>query len=82
MKLLTYLGPWCCEKGRELGVQVCPECEKLNQLWSKCLGISDEEWQARANGKPFIMLLHSDGTSTYIPPEEFYLPSGLNQSSN
>ena len=25
--LLSYLGPWCCEKGHALGVMVCPDCE-------------------------------------------------------
>lgn len=29
--LLEYKGPWCCEKGQNLGVIICPECEPMSR---------------------------------------------------
>ena len=73
MNLLTYLGPWCCEKGEEMGARVCPKCDAMNKLWSGYLSKSDEEWKTIVEGKPYVMVFHSDGLSYVIPPEELYL---------
>lgn len=58
MNLLPYLGPWCCEKGRALGVQVCPGCKKTNDGYQACLGVDalpprweiwNSNWVAKIN---------------------------------
>lgn len=29
-------GPWCCEKGQAQRMTVCPDCARLNALYSEC----------------------------------------------
>ena len=42
MIALPYLGPWCCEKGEQQGVVVCPECAETCAAYQSCLGIDPD----------------------------------------